>query len=193
MAPLPIITDVFRVTLNWSNLVGVAPRNVFNVLAPTYDELTLGGALVSHFTDAMFSCLNDSYILNDIDVIALDGASATQTTPDGNTNGQTSSSQLLPATAAILSIRTAQRGPQGRGRMYIGPCCEANVASGVLDSTVRSTMEAAWTTFINAIETLVSPITFGVASYKHAAFYDHVTHQVESVVGTQRRRQDQLR
>ena len=45
--PLPVISNVYRCTLDWNPAHGVTPRNVFHVLSEASSTATLVGAAVA--------------------------------------------------------------------------------------------------------------------------------------------------
>jgi hypothetical protein len=122
----------------------------------------------------------------------LDGTSAGLDGSFGDTGGE-QSGDIIPAACAIVKVRTAQRGPRGRGRVYLGPIGESAQANGILTSAIAGRMTTAWNTWASAILADAATLEFGIASYKHADFHPFDTIAVEGPLGTQRRRQTQLR
>lgn len=193
MAPLPVIPDVFRATLNWDVEGGVAARNVLHFRSTSGTESELAAAFASNATHNMFACKANDNPANSISVIKLDGSSATQVvsiSPALNGNG---SGGLMPSTAGVVSFRTGLRGSAGRGRIYIGPCTEDKAQAGILDITSQGLMQAAWEGFVADMATDSNHWILGVASYVHSGFHPVSSLIVDKLVGTQRRRQDQLR
>lgn len=195
MAPIPTIGNCVRVTLNWSTQGGVAPRNVFHLITASEDEVAIGLALDAAFTDDgadAFQALDDSYTLLSYSVMVLDGSSATQVVDATEVITGGGSGEMIPNAAAVLSMRTLQRGSRGRGRQYIGPISEAALTDGRVVGSYRLAMVAAW---IDAEQTLAaSPIaaSFGVASYVHSEVSGVTSWSMREPAGTQRRRQNQL-
>lgn len=190
--PLPVIADTFRCTLNWASTGGVLPHNVFHVQALTGNEADLFAVLEANFTTNMFAFMHDGINIESVDIIKLDGSSAQQSFNmtefiDGQGTGD-----VLPAYAAVLSLHTTQRGPRGRGRMFIGPTTEALVDNGTIggggfvDATIT-----AWDTFKDDLAG--AGVDLGVASYAHSDFHGVTTFSMSGVAGIQRRRQEQLR
>jgi len=193
MAPLPTINNVFRVVLLWNTNTGITPRNVFHVHANGADEGDVKDTIQSNAVDHMFSPMSGAYDCPQIGVTKLDGSSAQQifNITSGTFLGGHSGSDAIPQACALLSLHTAQRGPRGRGRMYIGPIVEAAQANGVLNTTDGADMDVAWSDFISAMDTDNMPMV--VASYVHADFHLLTSINIDSLVATQRRRLDQLR
>lgn len=187
----PIIADVFRCTLNWESLNGVAPRNVFHVSAAAMSVTEVMAVLQANVYDAMFGCMVSEQLLGTITVLPLDGVTAGLEEPPTDPTAGTSEGQVSPASAGLLKIKTLVRGPSARGRMYIGPVAESAMADGVLDPTIAGTMISSWYEAIGAWST--AGLTFGVASYTHLVFHPMASMTIEPLLGTQRRRQDQIR
>lgn len=197
MAPLPVIEGVFRVTMVWNPMSGVQPVNVWH--CHEVDTGTDPGDALNSITSTlgahhdMFDILPISSTLNRIVVTKLDGSSASV---EGTVSGSfgTTDDVIEPAVAGILSIRTGQRGPRGRGRLYLGPTTEGHGGNGSLTESIRATMQTAWNDFADDLSHEVdTSLQFGVASYVHADFHEAVSIVMEGKYGTQRRRQDQLR
>jgi len=194
MAPLPVINDVFRVTLNWSQHEGVTPRNVLHFLSNTGDEADLAAALDAQMLNDMWVPMSINQTIDSYAIIKLDGTSATQVIAStAGTHGRADNA-IIPQVAAIASLRTSQRGSRGRGRVYIGPCCEDKVGSGIITAVGDvAGMQTAWSTFTGGMVTEGAGYEFGVASYVHADFNGLNNLTIERTLATQRRRQDQLR
>lgn len=199
MPPPVVIPDCFRVTLNWNRFVGVAPKNVFHVTSASSDAGDVGAAVLSVLQTGsqlpeMWGPMSSSQHLDNIEVLALDGSTATVITPiTGAAVTGGSSGDVMPAVAALVSFRTFQRGPQGRGRMYVGPITEPNNSGGILDPTVVTSMQTAWNLFPGLLAAAVPDMVFVVATYAHADVNEIESIVVEADLATQRRRQDQVR
>lgn len=196
---LPVINGVFRISLPWQDLtsvVGVRPVNVFHVHSTTGTASNVGtlvaGQLVAHGS-AMYDTLYTALTLTNIEVLPLDGVSAKSDVAVGTPFGGGGSGGVLPQVATVVSLHTTQRGSRGRGRQYVGPMGETQVTNGLVASGSLSTMLAAWSAFATALKA-GSPVTeLVIASYKHASFQEVTNFRIDSVCGTQRRRQNQLR
>jgi hypothetical protein len=192
--PLPTIANVFRVRLLWSAHAGVTPVNVFHVRASGADEEDIFNQVEGELLGNQFGCMNQNYTINAIGVTPLDGASAetvfTLGTPLAATGG---TGEQSPQVAVVVSLHTTQRGARGRGRLYLGPVVEVSQVNGALDSGDRTAMQTAWESFVSGLAGGAIATLLGVASYTHSDFHDLKSLSVQSVLGTQRRRQDQLR
>lgn len=197
MPPLPTITDVFRIKLNWNATAGVTPVNVFHVRVPSATAsqvaTTISGSLLSASGRNPFEVLSNGYICTTMQITPLDGHSA------GTDHGFTTalvgsgSGELINAGAAVVSFKTTQRGSRGRGRMFIGPITEDKQGGGVINNTAQGHMALGWGDFINNIQTQSVPGTMVIASYVHQDAHDVTTVRVDNLLGTVRGRQDQLR
>lgn len=188
MPPLPVIDDVFRVTFNWGGAHGITPRNVIHVRAPLLDEQGVSTALVSSFNDDMWKCVQQDYAFSSMDILKLDGTSATQTINNA-AQGSLTSGDSIPEACGIVSLRTAQRGSRGRGRVFLGPVAESQQAQGVIVSP--TTTSIAWEAFRD--ELVDNDAELVVASYVHADANPVTNIIMEPIIGTQRRRLLQLR
>jgi hypothetical protein len=193
MAPLPTISDVFRVQLVWNTNVGITPVNVFHVRTSIGTASDVGDTINADARVNQFAGMSAGHIVQGLNITALDGHSAAvfRALAPTKWHGSTSGSDLIPQSAAVVSFRTTQRGSRGRGRMYVGPIAESAQANGTLDSTVSGLLAVAWADFITDMAGDSTPLV--VASYLHADAHDVDTFAIDSLVGTQRRRLDQLR
>lgn len=189
---LPVITDVFRCTMNFSG-GGATSHNVFHVLssAPS-NETDVAEALDAAAAADMFKPMSSSWSLDSWTVLALDGASAgiTISASTGNNGGSTGGTIL--SSAAILSLQTTTRGPKGRGRLFMGPIGEGANEGGYLDLPTRNDWVSEWAAFAGRLDAGTPSLTLVVASYVHSEAYVVSNLVGRLKLGTQRRRQDQL-
>jgi hypothetical protein len=196
---LPVINDVFRCTILWQGSGGILtlnPRNVIHVSAPSLNE----GDVADNLGNAMQTARaanepllvgSSSWIANAVDVLKLDGSSATQTLAMPHPWVMNSGGDYSPASAAVISLHTGQRGARGRGRFFCGPVAEGKMVNGRLLTADMTDMATGWGILISQLASLGSPLV--VASYKHADAHVVTSHRIDQILGTQRRRQDQLR
>lgn len=193
--PVPVIADVYRVVINWNSVDGVAPRNVFHLYAPGAAIEDIATALDLAFGDGsspsnMFYSMPTAFTATSVSITKLDGTSpAIDFSIDTISGSRTG--DWMPAVAAVVSFKTAQKGARGRGRMYIGPLAEISQNTGVLTSGDQTTMLVGWDNFLDSLQAADKPFT--IASYQHADHHELTSHRVDNLVGTMRRRQDQLR
>jgi len=195
MPPLPAIAGVFRVTIDWSVSNGVTPRNVFHVRSPTATVAQIATGLESAFVAGIgqFETVSSLFQFNSVSILPLDGTSATTIHTLATTHtGGAGSGEFIPAMAGVLSLRTAQRGSRGRGRMYLGPSPEAIQTNGQLDNTRVGDSVAGWVAFENHLVAESPSIEMVVASYVHADAHSVTSISMRQIAGTIRHRQDQL-
>lgn len=75
--------------------------------------------------------------------------------------------------------------------MYLPFAGESNISNGSIITGSVTTMQPAWTTFVAAMTT--AGFAFVIASYKLASSTNVSSVNVETILGTQRRRQGRLR
>lgn len=197
MAPLPVIANVYRIAVLWNTVAGVTPRNIFHVKCTASSDLqeivdVIGAAGDSTGVN-MWNVCSSSLVATALQITPLDGSTAgvDLAMPTSWTGAQADSQ--VPSTAAVVSFHTAQRGPRGRGRVYVGPACESTIVSGSLVGANQALMLASWDYFHDTMLADTPSVQLGVASYVHGDFHPIASIRVDNLVGTQRRRQDQLR
>lgn len=197
MPPLPVIAGAYRITLLWNNFDGIAPRNVLHVVAAsgTVDDVAdaFDAAMTSGINVGMFAVMNNSHFAGSFEILPLDGSTAQQSHDFTNSPRGGAAADITPAVCAVMSWHTAQRGPRGRGRTYIGPVREEAVTAGLFDATVQGNLVDAWAEFHDNLRSGSPILVPVVASYTHADAHEITSIRCDGVAGTQRRRQDQLR
>lgn len=194
MPPLPVIEDVYRVTWNFSSYVGITPRIVQHFLSPSSNKLEIGEAIAGNVQAGVFGCMHTGFEPLDIDVLPLDGTSTTQTVAlESSEPLCEGSGQVIPAAAFLMRLQTDQRGAQGRGRSFIGPCTEATSVDGHALVDTVDYMTGQWTDTLTVLAGLTPLVTLGVASYVHEEYFTLQAFNISPVLATQRRRQNQLR
>jgi hypothetical protein len=177
------------------------------------DTLALKNALQANVTAAMWFGVGSGHGIYELQITPLDGTSATITYPvtGANWSGTIGTGDFSPATAAVVSLKTATRGRRARGRIYIPFQQEGNMNSGSA-TTATTAAQSAWDTFRAAMSTSLYPMvvaTYGHSLHKHKDTstgiitmtpvtwppdsYPVTSTTVEGVFGTQRRRQSRMR
>jgi hypothetical protein len=155
------------------------------------DEAGIRAALNANWTNNMQKTMASTYDQDTMEIIKLDGTSPTQTFAGvGNSSGQ-GNDQVVPQVATIISLRSLQRGPQGRGRLFLPAVAENMQNNGRLDPTNLALQQTAWEDFIDAMS--LDSADLVVASYTHSAAYLVTSVIAQPVTGTQKRRIDRLR
>jgi len=195
LGPPIVISGVFRVAFEWFNATN--GQKAVNVMCFENGAGTVSGlfsALNSNVTAGMWRSVNLQFAITSVKMLPLDGVSPT--TPESPTGAQWKTNFGVDngyetQNAAIVSLRTAFRGPQARGRVYLPATDEAFSNAGAFDATAQASMQTAWTNFVAAMS--ASGYVLCVASRKHLTFHQVTTVQVEGLMATQRRRQQRLR
>lgn len=190
--PLPVISDVFRVALEWSpsGLISKPATNVMHFKAAGLTESDIYTALDGAVTANMWAHTSTGVGVAHVAVQKLDGSSAGSIFATGAPSkwvGTHSSSDLFPAGAVVAKFGTAKRGRSYRGRAYLPWVCEAAQAFGNVDGTVLTNMNTAWATWLSTMHG--GAAVPGVASYKLSTFEPITSVVVEPLLATQRRRQ----
>jgi hypothetical protein len=185
--PLPIIADIFRVTLNWEDTGAGKAHNVLHFSAPGKTESDVFTTIDAHVTQQMWDWAATTEVVESVSVLPLDGSSATTVHLTGSpakwTGGGTG--QPLPQVCGIIKLETGLRGPANRGRVFIPHVGEGETAVGALSDI--TTVSTAWVAFANAMAT--AGVALGVASYKNVDWHQAINVGGGSRTATQRRRQ----
>lgn len=158
--------------------------------APTGTLGALITALEANVTANMWAHTGTDVRIDQLTVTPLDGsgASIVHTVASASKwKGPETPGQTIPQASVIVKLNTDFRGRSYRGRVFLPWPLEAKCDSGRYDSAQAATQNTAWDTFIAAMGTASHEL--GVASYKHASFALVTSHDVETYLGTQRRRQ----
>jgi hypothetical protein len=188
---LPVIGGVFRCTFRYTAIAGLPLAvNVMHFYKAGGTAAALWTALDAHSSANMRACMENSTGVDFVDITPLDGGTVTETHATGAASkwyGTQSSSQITPQVAAIVKLKTDVRGRSYRGRAFLPWVVESAMNQGVLDSTIKSSMQSAWNTWLSAMQgDNYYPV---VASYKLATKSDITSIEIENYLGTQRRRQ----
>jgi hypothetical protein len=191
LAVLPTIADTFRVVWKWTCSGSIAV-NVVHFRKTSSTSAALYTSIDAAITQAMWACIVPSARLSQMLITPLDGHTATSAfTTVGTKYDGGSTGEMVPAAAGLVSLRTADRGPRARGRIYLPFQSETNMANGLLTGASLTTAASAWNTFFTAMAAGSSPMC--VASYKWSTAPTVFSLQYETPLATQRRRQSRLR
>jgi len=190
--PLPVIDNVWRITLPFQGLSGINPVNVFHVICDTDDATVVGGFIDDAKADMVsagfnpWSLMPSTFFTDFLELIKLDGTSPTQSYALTNRFGGQSSGDIVPEACGVMSFHTGQRGPRGRGRMYIGPCKENRIADGQVDSAWVTEATGGFNAFVLSLG--LNDCAMAVASYVHRDAHAITSVRADVAMGTQRRR-----
>ena len=187
--PLPTITDTFRCALHWTNTFSADPAetiNVIHVRSGLSSVTDIGNAIATILDDhsaSALAALSSVFQLTNVQVTPLDGTSGgtdvPQTAPFGSTGGD-----YIPQGAAVVSLKTGARGPQARGRIYLGPVAESQTQNGAVPNA--DDMTDAWQEI--RTDLVAADVTLVVASYVHSVSRTVTSCNVKPFLRTQRRR-----
>lgn len=190
--PLPVIANVWRVTLNWTN-----------------DDVPDPAANVMHFSAALATA-NDVFVALDagiganvlwnapvaagsrvtsVEVLKLDGTSPTEeflTGIDTYWSGA-SASAAIPQSAATITWKTAMRGRSKRGRTFLPHVGEGATVDGAIDGTTLTNLQGAWDGLLTDWPS--AGITPVVASYLLASAQAVTAYVARARTSTMRKRQ----
>jgi len=193
MTPLPVIADVYRVALNWSNdTPGQSAENVMHFHAVGSSAAAVGAILDASVQGDMWKPVCSTSGIDSLSITPLDGSSATVlfTTESSLWTGETAG-DWSPASAPVVAFATGLRGRSYRGRLFLPFCAEGAISDGSLTGTLAADVVDAWISFQGYLSE--TPVTHVVASYKHATAAPVTSYTVASAIGTQRRRQTRVR
>lgn len=191
MAPLPVIADVFRTTLNWEGGGGEHAHNVLHFRGTGGDSDDLSVAIFANATLEMWSSVATAAAITSLSILPLDGTSPTTVYPvapadaakfTGNGGSEWNGGQV----AGLVRLQTGVRGPANRGRIYLPFNSEANCTSGIIAPVVVDAATSAWATFMN--DMIGDGFALGVASYKHSNWHQALNVFLDDNVATQKRR-----
>src|SRR5690348_4074036 len=188
--PLPVITNVWRIAINWQAPSQTAV-NVIHILdtGGMATAANLATILDGDWQTGQFETVSSSATITGYDIIKLDGSSATVHVSATGPSG-TGGSEFIPAASVLVSFGTGLRGRDHRGRLYLPFTAETKQNDGVVSVSSFSALETAWVNWATALATDNIPLQ--VASYKDAASEDVITATVRSTLATQRRRQQRV-
>lgn len=198
--PLPVIPDVYRVTLNWvSSANSQIAANVMHFKMVTGNELSVKNAIDANVTAGMWQVVMQTSRVQSLSIIKLNGVNATVSFPVTGAKwaGSVSTQDFNPALSVIVKHMTGLRGRDNRGRTYLPMCGDASLDFGAVNGTNPATMNAAWAAFLSAMTSAVCLPVVAAYDRAHAGAGAHdsliIQYLAETVIGTQRRRQQRLR
>lgn len=188
MGHLPVIADVWRATIHWNSEAGADHPVSVQHFRFAGGALDLAGFIDSNVQTHQFEGMRDAQEATQLDLLALDGTSATQTFSLSNWAGESGSGDALIGQAMLLLGRTGLRGGQNRGRIFLPSPLESIVTMGVLVEANRAEIENAWDGYLQ--ELADDGVEWGVASYHGVGHFNNYTSvHLEARLSRIRRRQ----
>jgi hypothetical protein len=141
---------------------------------------------------AMWGPMSSSFGLYSLDLLPLDGTTATYhrvVTDQPWTHGQ-GGGNPIPAVCALVQLDTGVRGRSNRGRIYIPAVGESVFSSGLLDAAPREDCETGWEEFRTNL--ITAGVALVVASYRNRDAHPVIAVSVPQKCATQRRRQSRI-
>lgn len=191
VAPLPVIANVYRVALNWTNadFPSRVATNVIHLRKAGSNPAALWTSLDAHATAAMWETQDTHTQVNSVAITPLDGSGTTLTVNTGRPakwSGAQATHDFSPQTCTVLKLVTAKRGRSYRGRVYLPFTCENSQVAGIVDNGQGAAMTAAWVAWMAAMA--ADGFALVVASYLLSTAENVVALACEADVATQRRR-----
>jgi hypothetical protein len=187
---LPVISNVYRCTWNFTNTGSGIPaeaHNVLHVRTTSEDEAGIANAMNTLLNGASAQILygiSSNFLLESISVLKLDGTSGTVVTTVTGSGG-IAGGDFISQGCYVASHRTGLGGPAHRGRTYMGPYPESAQSNGNLDFTGHD-VQGAWDDFRTGLSG--DGVEFVVASYKLASASGVISTSFSPHLFTQRRR-----
>lgn len=200
MPPLPIISGAHRVSIIWAPGTQRAIIT-FGISSSLSDLDALATSIDANVTAGMWGSVSPAITATEMQILKYDGTTPTykRSLSGAKWTGSAAAGDFTVALAALVSLRTAARGPWARGRIYLPFTCESVIASGTLIAGTQTAMQTAWNTFRSAMSAAGNPL--GVVSIstnpgpppRVPTIRPVITLVVETPLATQRRRQERLR
>jgi hypothetical protein len=195
MAPLPIISNTFQVSIGYNYLNTYPAANVLHVqtTVASAQEIADGVAATWWDTTAWPSIQSNSCSAGQIRVTPLDGSSTTAIANSASF-GTTVGGRNEPASGLVDSLVMTQytdlRGRSGRGRLYIPFLGEHYLQSDLASwQDANGDISSAYNAFRTLWNTNLTGINRGVVSRLHSSFHETVSEVLQyGYVGCQRGR-----
>jgi hypothetical protein len=187
--PLPIILNVYRCSFNWTGVESDRPNVSVQHFRTTQSAADLATDINSAATPGMFST-EANVSATSVDIIRLDGVSASQSFPLTNWDAAGGGTEQLPGFNILVLGSTGLRGPGRRGRLFLPGVGENVVTEGMLDNANAVAMTTAWNDYRVALGVL--GVEYGVASYVDSVFTTYTSMLVPRKLGIIRRRRNTI-
>lgn len=191
MAPLPLISDTYRVAFNWVNtaVTGLVATNVMHFHKSGSSAPAVAAIIDGLGTAAMWGSIVPQASINNIVVTPLDGSGVSfplTPTVAAHWTGSGAAGAFVPNVAVIIKLLTQKRGRSFRGRVYLPFTDSTTISDGNVLTATKTGLNTAWVAFHTAAT--AAGLDWAVASYKLASQLNVAAVACEAQTGTQRRR-----
>lgn len=150
------------------------------------DEADLSAKITGNMTAGCVASISSNAHISEIEIIKLDGTSGTRSFPIVSGIPGGGSADFAPQVCTLVHLGTGLRGPARRGRLYLPFTSEGSQTAGLIDASVLSAMQTAWSDFLDNMATDGYSWAVLSESQSDAALVTDVV--VKQRVATQRRR-----
>src|SRR4029453_2524292 len=166
-----VIPNACRIRINWNLGDGKVAHNICYAQWNGTPALTVAladsvkAALVNGATwTALAAFINTATSLASVTLLDVRSATATEVTSAAAATVGAGTAALPDEVAVVLTLRTANRGPSGRGRIYIPGFAQAAMQSGNVISPGAVTAVTNWgqSNLMPAASTTVGPLALGL-------------------------------
>ena len=189
--PLPVIANTWACTYVWGNVNAPNPAT-FTIhyldISGTQTAANLAADIETSTTQDMWRQMTSAAIASKLNIIKLDGVSAGQsfaTSGGAKWTGSGGADTILQG-AIVVSLKSAQRGPRGRNRIFLPWAAESEQTNGTLLAPGQALMQAAWNVYQPAMVALGWRTV--AVSAKYADQHEVANIVVRNFLKTQRRR-----
>jgi len=189
--PLPVIANVYRCAFEWvnDNQTSWRATNVIHVSKSGSTPAAVYTALDTNVTANMWRQTGTDSHIRYVVITPLDGSSVSLSTATGNTakwSGALTPGDMISQGCEIVKFKTAKRGRNYRGRVYLPWIGESTVANNVITAGNVTLSQTAWGAFFTAMVAAgFQPV---VASYALSTAEAITALEVETNIATQRKR-----
>lgn len=203
MASLPVIPGAVRVMLIWRLGTASSASISFGVTTQLTNMSALFTAIDAHITQAMWAAMTNQSLASEMHLFPYDGVTPTfvqSVSGSKYQGGSGTADEALIAPAALISLRTASRGPQARGRIFLPYTSELQSANGSLVPAAQTALQTAWDAFRTSMSGAGVPLAVISLSTNQTTTPPRsptarpvISTTAELRLATQRRRQSRLR
>lgn len=202
MPPLPVIPNAVKCALHWT-CTGQTAVITFGIQTSLSDLAAVAAAISSRVTTAMWGTVTAQASVNQMSLFRYDGVTPTYvTTVTGSqwVGSGGAAAEFSPASAPVISLRTAARGQWARGRIFLPFTSETQITGGAIIGATVTAMQTAWDAFRTGMASGSVPLAVISLADHPELNPPHtpsarlvISTSVEAALGTQRKRQGRVR